>query len=258
MKKKVPTRVGNVYCVEIDDKFKRYFHFLIKDETSLNGNVIRVFKTRYKLDENPDIETIVADETDFYAETFILWGLYANAWYYVGKSKNLRLEEIKNIWFATRENENKFIQPERRKLFDYEEWNKKMWKINGPLLDVPEIPSTGELQIYPGGVFSSNTLLTRLKTGYYVLWSDLFDIIKRVPYADTESYTTLENEFGKFYFHFTGEYIVEMVEIRKDGKKIVMTREELPPAFYKLKFGDINWEYPQFITADEFNQALKP
>lgn len=43
-KKKVITRIGDVFCIQINDSYKQYFQFIAKDMTQLNSSVIRVFE----------------------------------------------------------------------------------------------------------------------------------------------------------------------------------------------------------------------
>ena len=45
--KRVAVKEGDVFCAEFDNRFKCYFQNIIKDSTSLYGNVIRVFYKHY-------------------------------------------------------------------------------------------------------------------------------------------------------------------------------------------------------------------
>lgn len=65
MAKRIVTRIGNVFCVDIDNEFKSYFQYVISDLSYLNSSVIRVFKTRYPIDSKPKIDQIVRDEVAF-------------------------------------------------------------------------------------------------------------------------------------------------------------------------------------------------
>ena len=89
MAKRIVTKIGYVFCVEIDGQYKCYFQYVANDLTQLNSSVIRVFKTHYPIDYVPDIEAIVNDEVYFYAHTILRVGIDAGAWYKVGKSKNV-------------------------------------------------------------------------------------------------------------------------------------------------------------------------
>lgn len=63
-----------------------YFQYICDDMTQLNSRVIRVFRTRYALDETPDLSKVVEDEVYFYAHTIVRLGLYLGLWEKVGKA----------------------------------------------------------------------------------------------------------------------------------------------------------------------------
>ena len=89
MAKRIVTRIGNVFCAEIDNECKRFFQYVANDIECLNSSVIRVFKTKYLMDYEPKVEEIVKDEVEFYAHTILKFGIVFNAWYKVGTSKNI-------------------------------------------------------------------------------------------------------------------------------------------------------------------------
>ena len=43
MAKRIVTKIGYVFCVEIDNKYKCFFQYVANDMTQLNSSVIRVF-----------------------------------------------------------------------------------------------------------------------------------------------------------------------------------------------------------------------
>ena len=45
MAKRIVTKMGDIFCVEIDNGYKRFFQYIINDIEALNSSVIRVFKT---------------------------------------------------------------------------------------------------------------------------------------------------------------------------------------------------------------------
>ena len=98
-KKRIVTRIGNVFCAEIDNECKRFFQYVANDIECLNSSVIRVFKTKYLMDYEPEVEEIVKDEVEFYAHTILKFGIVFNAWYKVGTSKNIG-ERHKEALFA--------------------------------------------------------------------------------------------------------------------------------------------------------------
>ena len=53
-------KIGDIYEVPYKENgTKAYFQYLMKDYTQMNTNVIKVFKTHYKEDENPTIDDIL-------------------------------------------------------------------------------------------------------------------------------------------------------------------------------------------------------
>jgi hypothetical protein len=96
MEKRTVTRIGNVFCVEIGNKYKCYFQYIACDKTQLNSPVIRVFKEHYPIGSSPAIEEILKGEVHFYAHTVIQWGTRNGLWYKVGTSKNIgNIEDIR-------------------------------------------------------------------------------------------------------------------------------------------------------------------
>lgn len=89
MKKRIVNRVGDIYCVTLDDS-KVYLQYVAKDETQLYSPVVRVFKKRYAPNEVVDLEDVVCGEVWFYAHTMLQAVLYEEYWKKVGSSKNLR------------------------------------------------------------------------------------------------------------------------------------------------------------------------
>lgn len=87
MAKRIVTKIGDIFCVEIDGKHKRYFQYIANDLHQLNSSTIRVFKTSYPLDSNPSMDEIVADEVDFYSHTVLKFGIQDGLWEKVGKCK---------------------------------------------------------------------------------------------------------------------------------------------------------------------------
>ena len=102
MAKRIVIKVGNVFCAEIDGKYKVYLQYIAKDSEQLNSAIIRVFKQRYPLDANPKIDDIVKDEVIFYMHTILRVGIEDGAWYKVGKSNDLGLDQLSKVWFGSR------------------------------------------------------------------------------------------------------------------------------------------------------------
>ena len=165
MAKRIVTRIGNVFCAEIDNECKRFFQYVANDLEYLNSSVIRAFKTKYPMDYKPKVEEIVKDEVEFYAHTILKFGIVFNAWYKVGTSKNIG-DEYKEVLFGTTHNH---IYPSVHEIIEVNPAkNWRVWRINEP-----PIIQNGELsvkyvdKINQGGVIPYIDIINRLKFGYF-------------------------------------------------------------------------------------------
>lgn len=159
MKKRIVTRIGNVFCVEIDEKEKCFFQYVANDMTMLNSSVIRVFKRRYPMEYKPNIDEIVNDEVLFYAHTILRAGIMYNAWYKVGTSKCLG--DTENIMF-------RFFWDfgSGRPMTKSYDWH--IWKINTPFVKIGEMRKE-YLHCEIGCVLAYDDIVARIKTGRYKL-----------------------------------------------------------------------------------------
>ena len=98
-KKRIVTKIGDIFSVGLDDKKKRFFQYIAIDETMLGGSVIRVFKRMYKVDLEPSFEEIVSDDVDFYTHTSLKIGMQEGYWQKIGR--NLNIGDTENIYFRT-------------------------------------------------------------------------------------------------------------------------------------------------------------
>lgn len=157
-KKRIVTKIGNIFCVEIDQQYKCYFQYIANDWEELNSTVIRVFKKRYTIESNPTMDEIVNDEVSFYAHTILRAGLYYNAWYKVGTSKNVG--DTENIMFRWYKDVN---YSNRTKSYNW-----IIWKINEPTLFVGEM--NDEYRKYNLGIiFSYDNIVSKIATGKFLL-----------------------------------------------------------------------------------------
>ena len=164
MKKRIVTKIGNVFCAEIDDKFKRYFQYIVNDMEMLNSSVIRVFKTHYPMDHKPVCDEIVKDEVEFYAHTVLRAGIVNNAWYKVGKSKDLGGDEYMDVLFGIAQacmgdspTNIKWVDP-------VENWY--VWHINEPTRRIGKLTEKYQ-HIEIGSVLSYMDIVNRMRYGQY-------------------------------------------------------------------------------------------
>jgi len=157
-KKRVVTKIGNIFCVEIDNKQKSYFQYIANDLTELNSSVIRVFKKRYPIDSNPSMEEIVSDEVDFYVHTVLSVGVKRGGWYKVGTSKNIG--DTENIYFRFYSDVNYAGTGQTKAYY----WS--VWKINEPSQFIGEMKE--QYQDYNiGPVFPYFIVVDKIKTGKF-------------------------------------------------------------------------------------------
>ena len=155
MAKRIVTKIGDVFCAEIDNKFKRYFQYIVNDMEMLNSSVIRVFKTHYSMDHKPICDEVVKDEVEFYAHTVLRFGIIYNAWYKIGSSKEIG--DFANVLFRSSRDYGEKVKISER-------WD--VWHINEPIVYVGKL--TKEYQHAElGYVISYIDIVNKLKYGCY-------------------------------------------------------------------------------------------
>ena len=163
-KKRIVTRIGNVFCAEINNEHKRFFQYVANDLEELNSSVIRVFKTRYPMDYKPVIEEIVKDEVEFYAHTILKFGIVFNVWYKVGTSKNIG-EGYKDALFGDADEYMCLSPHETIKVNPIENWT--VWRINEPPILHGRLKKEYMDKLNRGGVISYVDIINRLECGYF-------------------------------------------------------------------------------------------
>lgn len=83
------TKIGDVFEVIISETEKRYMQYVISDMTNLNSDVIRVFKKKYSISENPAIDDIVEDKVLFYAHCDSKHGIRLGYWTLYGNTEKV-------------------------------------------------------------------------------------------------------------------------------------------------------------------------
>ena len=248
MAKRIVTKIGDIFCVEVDNAYKRYFQYFCNDLTQLNSSVIRVFKKRYSMDYKPKPEDIVKDEVDFYAHTILRDGIEDGFWYKVGKVKGEYEEEMKLPLFGTCR-ETIYTNEGIIDVDPNSNWY--IWRINGPFKPVGILPERFRDIIEEGSVNPYEEIINRIKYGYYRWNSQMYNLMRRRPYPYADSYIRKEISDKTIYLHFKGEYVIQKIEIDKDGASTV---EEGDPLSLPL-FWETNWDVDEFITEKEFMDA---
>lgn len=259
MAKRTVIRIGDIFCAEIDGKFKCYFQYICRDETMMNTQVIRVFNKHYPLSYNPEISEIINDSISFYAHAPIKVGIHFNAWYKVDKCKILPdAKEINNILFGYCSEsfcDGCSIDYEDEDPID----NWLIWNINKPMkhLHLHQLTQQYRDSLFNGALEAFCDIVNRIKYGYYWYQDEMYDVIRRIPRPDVDSYCRRTSETVTVYYHFHGENLVQEVFL-ENGVSYRLSRQEPISDRYcmdAIKFWDINWKYDEFITEDEFHQV---
>lgn len=256
MARRIVIKVGNIFCAEVEGKYKFYFQFLCRDLTCLNSPVIRVFKRRYPLDANPTMDEIVNGEVCFYAHVVIRWGCQSDIWYKVGTSKELGLDRLNEIWFGLAQ---EISINEKTKSIEHHDpaENLWIWHVNQDFIKIGHIKKGEELYVEAGDVYPPSSIIKRFMYGHYLGTNDIYLHVKRRPWDDVDTYTKGINGDSneRIYFHFLGEHVVQQVVITPDGREYRLDKAHPREGEYKLledDFGDIFWEHKDFITPEEF------
>ena len=155
-RKKVCIRIGDIFCAEIGNSYKKYFQYVAIDETQLYSRVIRVFKKRYELNAKFKSEDIVNDEVEFYAHTFIRDGIKEDLWYKCGNSKNIG--DVTNINFRL------CAEGNLSHLTVSHNWY--VWKINDNFKDIGDM-SSKYINYDLGAVYAAIHVYNKIKTGKF-------------------------------------------------------------------------------------------
>jgi hypothetical protein len=148
------SRIGDVFSAKINGVSKKYFHFIGRDETQLNSDVIRIFAKKYPLRATPDPEDVVSEPVDFHAHVIVWRGVKEKLWKKVG-----HVPAPENIGALFRGCKDHGPDTKVSK-------NWYVWKINQPWVYVGELKGDYRLAdigmvIRPAGV------VYRMRTGKY-------------------------------------------------------------------------------------------
>jgi hypothetical protein len=89
-KKGYRPKIGDVFEIDLKNGKKAHVQYIGNDITQLNSDVIRVFKARYPIDKEIDIENIISDEIEFYSHvTGVKFGIEDGSWKNIGNSGKL-------------------------------------------------------------------------------------------------------------------------------------------------------------------------
>jgi hypothetical protein len=155
---RVYTKIGNVFSAVLDENTKKYFHLVAYDLTQLNSDVIKVFKTKYPVDEKPDLSSVVKDEADFYTHCVTKFGVKLGYWEKVGNVPNVGAIDV-----LFRDTNDAGSKPgEQIKLSQ----NWYVWKINEEFHRVGKLKGENR-KAEIGVIVTPSDVIQRMKTGKY-------------------------------------------------------------------------------------------
>lgn len=161
MAKRIITKVGDIFSVELGNGNKKYFQYIANDLTQLNSDVIRSYKKEYPKEEQPDYGELFSGEIDFHAHTMINVGVKQN--FFIQEGKSIVYPDIKNIVFRGTLDYGQKINGEPIKISN----NWRIWHINDE-----NFTSIGKLEgenrkAEIGIVIPPFAIVERIKTGKY-------------------------------------------------------------------------------------------
>lgn len=251
MAKRIVTKIGDVFCVEVDGRYKQFFQYIANDMTCMNSSTIRVFQKEYLMEYKPVVDDIVKDEVMFYAHTVLKFGIQEEVWYKVGKSADIGLDTLNNVLFGT----PLPIRYEDGKMMDLDYLgNWVVWKVNQPWLRIGELKEKDAHLIEEGSVMPYTEIAERIKYGYPISMLREYTILNRKPKNDVDSYVKLDCDGYIRNSHFMGSDAVQEVIVDKSGTYYV-DREHPSSGKYRLtrtKLFEKEWKFPEFLTQEEF------
>jgi len=154
MAKRVQVKKGDVFEVFLDDGLKGYFQFISLDSTQLNSEVVRVFKQKHKVDEEPILDEIVKGSVYFYVHIMIKLGVKKNFWNKIG---NVKLEDDLTLPYfrSSRDYGNPEVKVSK---------NWYVWQVNEEMVAVGEL-NDNQKKFDVGVVYALSEIPTILNTG---------------------------------------------------------------------------------------------
>lgn len=161
MIKRVITRIGDVFEVNISPERKKYFQLIAFDLAQLNSDVIRVFKKEYSTLASPECNEIVMGEVEFYAHTFARTGIKLGFWKKAGNVN--RVGETEKILFRGTEDYATLIGNEPVAVSN----NWYVWRLGDKQYTEVGILQGENRNAEVGLVFDPASIVHRVRTGEY-------------------------------------------------------------------------------------------
>lgn len=262
MAQRIITKIGDIFCARMGDRQKCYFQYVANDRTQLNSAVICVFRKHYLVEDTPSMEDVITDTVHFYAHTMLKTGIEYGAWEKVGHIKNIRDRELQSVLFGyTRNYTEVYSQtPEGTPSVSISSCNPLenwfVWKAGQPLQGIGQLPHQYVECLEPGTVYSFASILDRMRTGYYSNSDVIYDVLRRKPLPEVNSYVRRYDKDldAMRYLHFLGETVIREIDVFPN-RVVRLSKTCLQSDGCQLfchMFGDINWTSDEFIREKDF------
>ncbi len=169
MAKRITTKIGDVFSVQISDTEIRYMQLIAIDLTQLNSDVIRAFKKKYSINDKPILEEIVKDEVFFYAHCVTKFGIKLNLWTQIGNIEDVG--DIRLPLFRGSRDSGKKINNEVIKVSE----NWYVWRINDENFTPVGKLEGNNKKADLGLVVNPYDIVDRMKTGQYNFFYPSFE-----------------------------------------------------------------------------------
>jgi hypothetical protein len=150
-------KIGDIFAVYLGNGTKGYVQYIADDMTQLNSRVVRSFKNRYSVTDNPTVDVIVSGEIEFYAHVYDVKSVEKEGlWKKVGKSNDVG--DIKKPIFRSTPEDITLSSPSHISKHWY------VWKIGE---DSKEVRPGNKIlkQTDFGSVTPASDIAVRMRTG---------------------------------------------------------------------------------------------
>lgn len=158
MKKRIVTKIGDIFAVKVSKTTKKFLQLVASDLTQLNCDVVRAFEKEFSVEAEPTVNEIVSGKVDFYAHCVTKLGVKLGYWEKTGKSEEIG--DVSNILFRDTED---YAKKEYVRISQ----NWYVWRIGDP-----DFTMVGKLEgenrnAEIGLVINPASIVHRLQTGEY-------------------------------------------------------------------------------------------
>jgi hypothetical protein len=199
------------------------------------------------------MDEIINGTVAFYAHTVLRAGIEFNAWSKVGKATIIDEEATNRVLFGETSDIMVVSITDIKDVNPLENW----WihRINEPAVNVGKLPEKYIDVVEIDGVLPYTMITTRMEYGYYKGSDINYDVIKRIPWPESNSYTKRSDNGVTYYYNFLGEFVFKEIIVTSNRIIKLSKNEPMIDSFIlsKKKFYETNWNYYEFISETDFN-----